>query len=232
MTVILPSLTTYMTPDWPERVGQLDQLNITQMALFLTDLVLAERKKLYQLLPQTKLKQIPQVHLRDDMETWEIDWLIKNYQTSLFNIHASPEFAQFVQENSQYRHLFYVENGKRLDDLFEKMVTSCAGLCLDFSHWAVGQFLHRPGYQKLPAIVETTRIGCAHVSAFVPQGRVEHAPKRNYVSYAPHDFLSLNELDYLLQFKKYLPEYVSLELVNPLSQHLEAIAYLQKKLQK
>lgn len=227
---ILPSITTYLTPDWPARIFQLEDLGIQEIALFLTAIPGTEREKLYQLLKQTKLKKITHVHLRDDMESWELDWLVDNYQTELFNIHAKPEFLPLLADNKKHLSKIYVENGGKIDEYFINFLSQCAGLCIDFSHWSVGKSLSRPGYNKFEEIAIKNKIGCAHVSAFSPQGILVQAPDETYTSHAPHDFRTLDELDYLVQFKKYLPEYVSLELFNPLIEQLKAKEYLEKLL--
>jgi hypothetical protein len=228
---ILPSITTYLTPDWAQRIKQLDRLKIKEIALFLTSVNLAERKKLYQLLKNTKVKRIPHVHLREEMESWELKWLAKNYQTKLFNIHANPKFEKIIRENPRFLPLIYVENGSIIDDYFIKILKQCAGLCLDFAHWVVGDNFKRPGYEQLPALVKEYKIGCAHVSAFVAEGRKEYDQNQDlWVSYAPHSFEKLQDLNYLKKFKKILPKFVSLELVNSLEEQLQAKKYLEKLL--
>ncbi len=227
---ILPSITTYLTPDWPARIRQLDDLGIKEIALFLTAISGQDRERLYKLLIQTKLQKITHVHLRDDMQPWELDWLVDNYKTGLFNIHAKPEFLKLLAENKKHAGKIYVENGGRIDQEFIEFLPQCFGLCIDFSHWAVGKLFNRPGYDKFEEIVNKNKIGCSHVSAFSPQGILVQAPDETYTSHAPHDFRTLDELGYLVQFKKYLPEYVSLELFNPLKEQLKAKEYLEKLL--
>lgn len=101
------------------------------------------------------------------------------------------------------------------------------GLCPDFSHLENARLHGRTSY------VETTmrqlrrfRVGCCHLSAIrigVPNswsGEWDH-----------HSFGSLSDLDYVAKYREFLPStWASLELENPLSEQLEARAYLERLL--
>lgn len=67
---ILLGLTTTPKSDWREKVKEIEKFGIKELALFPTFLSPDERKELYTLLEKTKIKNIPHVHLRDDMEEW------------------------------------------------------------------------------------------------------------------------------------------------------------------
>ena len=95
---ILLGLTT-ITPkeEWKNKVKEIDELGIKEVALFPTCLNLEERKELYRLLENTKLERIPHVHIREeDTESWELDYLVKRYKTQVFNTHMPVELKGFL----------------------------------------------------------------------------------------------------------------------------------------
>ncbi|MDZ4384981.1 MAG: hypothetical protein U0944_01030, partial [Candidatus Moranbacteria bacterium] len=83
---ILLGLTTTLGSDWRMKAEEIDRLGIKELALFLTCLGSEDRRELYGLLENTSLESIPHVHLRDDMELWELDYLVEKYHTQVFNI--------------------------------------------------------------------------------------------------------------------------------------------------
>jgi len=55
----LVSITTTKGADWEARIKEIDKLKIKKLALFVTCVNEKERKKLYQALEKTSLKEIP-----------------------------------------------------------------------------------------------------------------------------------------------------------------------------
>ena len=52
-------------------------MGIEEIAVFPTVLDKEDRKKLYDIIRNTKIKRIPLVHLRDDMDVKELDFFVK-----------------------------------------------------------------------------------------------------------------------------------------------------------
>lgn len=94
---ILLGLTTTPKSNWIRKIDQIDEYKIKKIALFPTFLKIEDRKELYDLLEKTCLEEIPHVHLRDDMEEWELEMYIQKYNTQVFNIHG--EHADTYKKN-------------------------------------------------------------------------------------------------------------------------------------
>ncbi len=229
MKTILLGLTTTPASNWRGKIKEIDILNLKQIAAFPTFLKPDERKELYDLLKKTNLNSIPHVHLRDDMEEWELDFFRDNYGTEIFNIHAVPSALEFLKW-SEYREKIFIENTYNINDLFYENLGKCGGLCVDFSHfedYAVIQKL--PHHQNLSKCLDKYKIGCCHISAINKTPEIAQDERREDFSiYSNHYLHDLKELDYLKKYVKYLPDYISIELENSFTEQLKIKKYLEK----
>ena len=222
---ILPTITTITPGAWREKIKEVQKLKLKEIALFPTCLNQAERKALYQLLKETNIKSIPLVHLRSDMEEGELAYLIKNYQTKVFNTHTWREYS--ISANwAKYQNLIYIENThQRLD---EEEIKKFAGVCLDFSHLENDRLLHQDIYEHDIKLIQRYPLGCGHISA------IKTAPvsdRKSKLGYDSHDFENLSEFEYLKRYPlKYFPELIAVELENSLEDQLKAKEYIIKLL--
>lgn len=225
---ILLGLTTTPDSDWHEKIREIDELGIKELALFPTFLKLEGRKELYKLLEGTSLENIPHVHLRHDMEIWELDYFVNKYKTQVFNIHSDKTVVGCYKE-SKYSDMIYVENHYHIDDDFKKAVDYYAGVCPDFSHWEdYGIIQESDSYEQFPEILKTEKIGCCHISAIRDYPMI----LKNYLNgedvkvFSWHNFKELNEFDYLKKYLKYLPDLISIELENSFKEQILARDYI------
>lgn len=231
---ILLGLTTTPKSDWQEKVKEIEKFGIKELALFPTFLEIDERKKLYELLSKTNLEKIPHVHLRDDMEEWELDLFYEKYNSRLFNIHPNKAGLKFT-ENSKYKGNIFVENLFKLDYIYFDILDKCAGLCIDFSHWEDrGKIMKSEGYKKMEEIINKYKIGCCHVSSISeePFEDVDYQTGEKVLFRDNHLMSNISQMDYIEKYVKYFPEYVSIELENSFEKQLEVKEYLEKIINK
>lgn len=227
---ILLGLTTTPRSDWREKTREIDEFGIKEIALFPTWLKLSEREELYALLEKTNLEKIPHVHLRDDMEEWELDYLSEKYGSKLFNIHAVPQALKLL-EIGKHRKNIFLENQEEINDLYINNLEKSGGICLDVSHWEdMGIMMKRKGYDNFLDLMGRYKIGCSHASIVndAAEEYVDYLTGEKGIQYSHHWLNDLSELDYVKKYIKYLPEYVSIELENPFSEQLKAKEYLEK----
>lgn len=227
---ILLGLTT-ITGEWKNKVKEIDELEIKEIALFPTCLRYRERQELYQLLENTGLISIPHVHLREeDFEAEEIDYLVKRFKTQVFNIHARPGVVDFLKQNKKYKNNIFIEN-LLMNDNFAEALKYCGGICLDLSHWEGHGFIEkRQGYAELPGLLKKYKIGCNHISAVKAEKEHYHDEfsGQDFYNYDSHNLTDLSELGYVKKYKNYLADIISIELENPLKRQLEVKKYLEK----
>jgi len=228
---ILLGLTTITAGEWKNKVKEIDELGLKEIALFPTCLAYKERQELYQLLENTGLISIPHVHLREqDMESSELDYLVKRLKTQVFNIHAVSGIVDFLKQNEKYRNQIFIEN-VFMDDNISEALKYCGGICLDLSHWETYGFMEKnQGYNELPGLLKKYKIGCNHISAVKPEKvfYYDKFTRKKFYSYDSHNLADLTELDYVKKYKNYLADIISIELENPLARQLEVKKYLEK----
>ncbi len=222
---ILPTITTITPGVWREKVKEVQKLKLKEVALFLTCLNQTERKELYQLLEKTSVKSIPFVHLRNDMEIWELEYLMKNYQTKIFNTHTKRQHKPWY-DYGKYKRIIYIENVYQ--SLDEKEIKEFAGVCLDLSHLENDRLLHQDNYQHNIKIIKRYPVGCSHISAIKP------APTLDEESWLRHDrhFLEkFSELDYLKKYPlEYFGAFSAIELENNIKEQIKVKEYIINKL--
>ncbi|MFH1255086.1 MAG: hypothetical protein V1667_01280 [bacterium] len=228
---ILASLTTITPGLWRKKAEEINELGLEEIALFLTGLNVGARKELYGILEKTKLKNIPHVHLRDDMDVWELEYLESRFNAAVFNIHGKNSAHPFdLLKLKKYLPKIYIENQDYVPDREELKKT--AGFCVDFSHWQDGIMLKRKNYDaNMRQAIKNFSVGCSHISAVgkkVIENRDVVFNEIVYRDYSKHIFDNLEEFDYIANFLDFLPDLISLELENSLAEQLKAKKYLEK----
>ena len=227
MKKILLGLTTTLASDWREKVKEIDKFGIKEIALFATFLkTRAEREELYNLLEKTGLESIPHVHLRSpDMDSDEIDYLMKRFKTKAFNIH--PLASHAVNENYyKYKDIIFIENTDHVAT--EDEVKKFGGICLDFSHMENYILENNENYtEPLNNSISKFKIGCSHASAVTKKRRTDLEEFDN-MPYCKHWMDNVSEFEYIKKYTDLIPEFLSIELENPFEQQLKVKGYLEK----
>lgn len=228
---ILLGLTTTPKSDWRKKTREINKFSIKEVALFPTYLGLSDRKELYELLEETCVEEIPHVHLRDDMESWELGYFYKKYKTRLFNIHHRETDFELLKQNLKYVKNIFVENFDKIDESFVKAAKNCGGICFDISHCEdMTELNGKKESQKLFDLIEAYKVGCCHISAVLPEAHeVKSMRTGKQVKILSEHFLSsMSELDYVKRYVDYLPQTVSMELENSFEEQIEIRKYLEK----
>jgi len=229
---ILPGLTTITPGEWKNKVKEIDELELKEIALFPTCLDLEQRQELYGMLEKTKLQAIPHVHLREqDMDIRELDYLFSRFKVQVFNVHPTPKIMDFIDKNQKYKNNIFVENIMMDNDNFAEVAAYCGGICLDLAHWESHAFIKKEkNYQVLSGLLKKYKIGINHTSA-IKKNLVFHHDillNQDFSDYSDHNLNELSEMDYVKKHKNYLADIISLELENPLKRQLEVKKYLEK----
>ena len=219
---ILPAVTTITPKAWKDKIKEVKELKLKEVYLFPTCLKQKERKELYETIEKTSIERIPFVHLRSDMELWELDYLTENYKTKVFNTHSQKEYP-LANNLDKYKDFIYIEN--TYAPLDEEEIKEFAGICLDFSHLENDRVFHPEKYRHNVSLIEKCSAGCNHISAVKP------SKEASVLEYDNHYLKDLSELDYLKKYPlKYFSQYIAIELENTIEQQLEAIAYIKKNI--
>lgn len=230
---ILLGLTTITEGEWKNKVKEIDELGLKEVALFPTSLNKEERQELYKLLEKTKLEKIPHVHLRGDMEIEELKYLEDRFGVEVFNVHSENSYYAPKLDYKNYAKKVYSENIPKGLIPTENDLKKYAGICLDLTHWQSDILLRGEECEenkKLKELALKYKIGCIHVGAIKPQPFIDRDRLANidYYGYDSHILKDLSELDYVKKYKNYLADIISIELENTLKEQLEVKKYLEK----
>jgi len=228
---ILLSLTTITPGEWKNKVKEIDELGLKEIALFPTSLDIGQRQELYSLLEKTNLQSIPHVHLRSDMEINELDYLSKKFGTEIYNVHSELSSHPPLFDYADFIKKIYVENTEEIPTAND--MKKYAGLCLDFSHWESIRLVNgEVGSEniEIKKLVKKYKIGINHISAVKSEKVHYHdrLTREDYFGYDFHWLDDLRELDYVKKYKNYLADIISIELENPLKRQLEVKKYLEE----
>jgi len=224
MRKILPSITTTRNSNWQARIKEINKLGLKEIALFPTCLDKKSREKIYPLLEKAGVKQLPLVHIRSDMAPDELDFLIKKFQTRVFNLHTHREYSH-PKHFSKYRKMILIENVYQ--PLDAKEIKKFSGICLDISHLENDRLMNPEKFQHNLKVLEKYPIGCNHISCLQKVLRRDLA---GYWRYDSHFLKRLSQLDYLKNYpQKYFSSLITIELENTIEKQLKIRDYLIKK---
>lgn len=194
----IPSITTTNNSNWREKFREIEEYKLEEVALFLTGLTKEHRKSLYDTIKHSCIKRIPFVHLRDDMDVEELDFLAKEYDTQIFNTHSEREFPIDREWLVKYRELICIENTPN-SPLSEEEIKKYGGICLDFSHLENLRLLESDKYKKEVEVLSKFPIKCNHISAIKKEFSFVDSKTRK-LRYDSHALENLGELDYLKNY--------------------------------
>lgn len=222
---IIPGLTSTRKERIAAWIRDLRRSSTREIALFPTVLTSDERAGLYDELGGISGLTIPHVHLRTDCDEREMKMLADRFGTSLFNIHPEGTKHEFGAVPALFAQQVFVENVDSPPS--DEELGRLGGLCADYAHLEAARALGWDAYvDRVEHQLLHFRVGCCHVSAVRPDD-----PNPWHGGPDHHEFLQLDDLDYLRAYRDRLPkDWISLELENPLSDQLEAVEYLTTQL--
>lgn len=228
--LILPSLTTTKTyadsSSWREKLKEIKDMGLKEIALFPTAIGFEERQELYELLKETQVESIPFVHLRSDMSLEEVDYLFDLYGVKAANIHCR-KYKPHEHDLSSYKSKIYIEN---CDEPISDEIVEWAGLCLDVSHQENKRLTGNPLFTEVDELMKKYPIGAWHLNAIRRAAEVDHTRFAG-VKYDRHFYKDLGEFDYCVRFKDFLPTVaIALELENSIEEQLVAVEYVKQLL--
>lgn len=218
---ILVGITGYKNEDWEDKLKEINKFEINRVALFLERFKKTQRDKIYPALLNSKIKEIPLVHIRNDMNKEELDFLSNNFHSSYFTIHESS-FNHLEQWKGFYGELYLEMN---MDSYISQLVEveRVGGFCIDLSHFKaeITQWSKEFEY-----IFERRKnlhyFGCNHLNGYSPETNDDL-----------HFIKSLKDFDYLKTLPKFVfGDIIALEVDNDITQQLKFKKHLSGMLDK
>jgi hypothetical protein len=216
---ILVGITSKDDYHWPQQLAEVKRFEIDKVSLFLEKLPYSQRKKIYQSLLKSNIKDIPLVHLRHDMSKDEIEFLVKNYHSEFLTIHEI-NFNYLKQWQGYYPSLYLEMNADgRLSSKVD--VQRIGGFCVDLSHFKKAETKLAKEFAYTIKRKEFSRyFRCNHLNGYSPEENEDL-----------HTITSLKNFDYLTTLPKFIfSEVIALEVENSIADQLKFKRHLVKML--
>jgi len=199
---------------WQSKLKEINQLGIEEAAVFLTQFEPKERENFYRFLLKSSIKNVPLVHIRDDVDKSEIDFFIKNFKTEYFNIHE--DHFDILDKWKNYWEKLYLE--MNYDDAINRnvKVEKIGGFCVDLAHFksAVARGSAEAYYIFLRK--NKTKILCNHLSGYSEKENCDL-----------HDAAGVKDFDYLKTLPKYIyGKVIAFEINNSIKDQLKFKKYI------
>ncbi len=214
------SITGKRRCDWTRKLEEIEKHKIKKVSLFIECYKKDERNLIYDAIVKSKIKEIPLVHIRDDVEKEELVFLEKKYNSQYFTIHES-HFDIIEGWKGFYKKL-YLEMNK--DNFISKkvQVSKIGGFCIDLSHFKAAE---EKGTKEFEYVVNERKkdiFCCNHLNGYSYKRKTDL-----------HTIKKLEEFDYLKTLPLFLfGEVIAIETFNSIKDQLEFQKYLGEFLYK
>lgn len=205
---------------WKQQLKEINQLKIKEIALFPTTLKPNQRKKLYQELEKSKIKEIKLVHLRgEDFTKQELLYFQKRWKTKFFNCHEEY-FDLLHKKFPQFRKNILLELD--YDNQIENKLPpkKMGGFCIDLAHLKVAKTNHSLEWSYVQKHLKDTKFQANHLNGY-SQTKNEDL----------HFITNLKQFDYLKELpKQVFGKVIALELENSIKDQLKFKEHIVKML--
>lgn len=118
---------------WRDKLEEIRQMKINIFGLFLERFEREQRNNIYQALEKLEIKEIPLVHIRDDMDKEELDLLFNKYKTRYFTIHE--EHFNIIDKWQDFEKYLFLEMNTDNFIADNVRVEKIGGFCVDLAHY-------------------------------------------------------------------------------------------------
>lgn len=218
---ILVGVTGAKEKDWKDKMKEVKKYRIKEIGLFLERFEKKEREKIYEALPKSGIKNIPLVHIRNDMTKEELSFLFCNFNSKHFTIHEDS-FKYLEKWRGYYKYLFLEMNTDNFISQSVK-VDRIGGFCVDLSHFKVEITKWSREFEYIFKRRKTDRyFKCNHLNGYSARRNIDM-----------HTVERLKDFDYLKTLPKFVfGDIISLETENRIKEQLEFKKYLDKMLKE
>lgn len=134
---ITVGITGYKDSHWKSKLSEIEKLKIDKASLFLERFTKLQRKKIYKALLNSRVREIPLIHIRNDIDRGELSFLAKKYNKPYFTIHENS-FNYLKKWRGYYKNL-YLEMDYNNSISRKVDVGKIGGFCIDLAHFKASE---------------------------------------------------------------------------------------------
>ncbi len=213
---IYPTITAGDGYKWEDKIKEVRKLGLKEVCVFPEFIRLRERRRLYAALLETGIKNVPLVHIRDDMKKWELQFFYDNFKTRRFNFHEHSFDDLMRGEWRGWHKYLYLEYN--YDNRISKLVDvkKIGGLCIDLSHLWSAKNRNAQEFARCNQEVKKYKVVCNHLNGY----DVKKMSDLHFVK-------NKSELNYLKEIpKKFFGKIIVLEMYNTIEEQLRFRDYI------
>jgi len=212
---ILISITGNKNAQWRNKLKEIEKFGVAKIALFLSRFDKSQRKKIYKSLLDSKIKEIPLVHIRNDMKKEELIFLAENFKASCFTIHENG--FRFLKKWEGFHKSLFLEMD--VDNFVSQSVevAKIGGFCVDLAHFKIAATKWSKEFEYIFGKKNTQKYFiCNHLSGYSP------AENKDL-----HIVKDINDFNYIATLPKFLfGKIIAIEVDNSIAEQLKFKEYL------
>lgn len=217
---IFVGITNNFDGSWRDKIREINKLKIKEAALFLEKVATKkERQEIYVELEKSTVKNIPLIHIRNNMDKDELAFLRQRYNNPCLTIHEGS-FKYLEKWRGFHKNLFLEMN---FDNHVASMVEvdKIGGFCIDLSHFKAGEEKwSREFLYVLSQRSKGNHFICNHVNGYSYEENCDM-----------HTVSDLKQFDYLKTLPGFLfGRIIAIETYNTIKEQLRFKEYLIKLL--
>lgn len=208
MEIIL-SITGEKNIDWQSKLEEINELKIDRVAVFLSRFDKKERDNFYRFLLKSSIKEIPFVHLREDVTKEEMAFFVDHFRTRYFNIHE--DHFPLLDNWQGYWDRIYLEMNYDSQIAKDVKVKKIGGFCVDLAHFKAA--IARGAEEAYYIFLQKNKIkfACNHLGGYSPERQEDI-----------HLITDLKEFSYLSSLPKYVfGQVIALEVDNSIREQMK-----------
>src|SRR3989344_5970368 len=224
---ILVSITGSQEKNWQDKLQEITDFKIQEIALFLEIFEKEQREKIYQALLTSNVKSIPLVHIRHDMTKDELQFLKTTFKTKYFTCHEENFVHHDIEHWKGFYKNIYLE--MNFDNVVSKKVKvkKIGGFCIDLAHFKVAMeklskdfkyvFDKKP-FSTAQGKRNKNLFICNHINGWNTEKNIDM-----------HTIHNLKDFDYLKTLPKFVfGKIIALETFNSIKEQLDFKKYLEE----
>ena len=214
---ILVGITGTKDRHWQNKIKEINKFNIEKVALFLERFHEKQIQEIYKALLNSKIKEIPLVHIKDETKKEEVDFLSSKFNSAYFTIHESC-FDSLKNWKGYYKKL-YLEMDVNNFVSQSVEVNKIGGFCIDLSHFKVQLNKWSKEFEYILKRRHTAHyFDCNHLNGYSAENNDDL-----------HTIRNLKDFDYLRSLPKFVfGDIIALEVENSISEQLKFKKYLSE----
>ena len=214
---ILISVTGNKNIHWQSKLKEIKKYKISKIALFLECFEKNQRQNIYEALLNSNIKEIPLVHIRNDMTKQELKFLVKHFNSKYLTIHEDS-FDILKKWRGYYKYLYLEMNA---DNYISRKVNikKIGGFCVDLSHYKKSEVKNSREYDYTFSRKNNKRyFPCNHLNGYSYKENMDL-----------HTVKKLSDFNYLKTLPKFLfGKIIALEVNNSIFEQLKFKEHLIK----